>query len=71
MQLLQSLGALDDEEELTDLGSRLAGISIDPRCGDRRRGGGVVAEERESLPPGVFVVLVIFFFCHASKEGKR
>lgn len=31
VQLLQSLGALDDEEELTDLGARLAGISIDPR----------------------------------------
>lgn len=32
VQLLQSLGALDDGEELTDLGARLAGISIDPRC---------------------------------------
>ena len=31
VQLLQSLGALDDQEELTDLGARLAGISIDPR----------------------------------------
>lgn len=31
VQLLQSLGALDEGEELTDLGARLAGISIDPR----------------------------------------
>ncbi len=31
VQLLQSLGALDEREELTDLGARLAGISIDPR----------------------------------------
>ncbi|CAB1100894.1 unnamed protein product [Ectocarpus sp. CCAP 1310/34] len=33
VQLLQSLGALDEREELTDLGARLAGISIDPRVG--------------------------------------
>ncbi|CAN0185647.1 unnamed protein product, partial [Ectocarpus sp. 8 AP-2014] len=33
VQLLQSLGALDEGEELTDLGARLAGISIDPRVG--------------------------------------
>lgn len=32
VQLLQSLGALDEREDLTDLGARLAGISIDPRC---------------------------------------
>ncbi|CAN0385449.1 unnamed protein product [Ascophyllum nodosum] len=33
VQLLQGLGALDEQEELTDLGARLAGISIDPRVG--------------------------------------
>lgn len=31
VELLQNLGALDDEEDLTDLGARLANISIDPR----------------------------------------
>ncbi|CAM9641447.1 unnamed protein product, partial [Discosporangium mesarthrocarpum] len=33
VHLLQSLGALDEEEDLTDLGARLANMSIDPRVG--------------------------------------
>ncbi|CAM9232255.1 unnamed protein product, partial [Choristocarpus tenellus] len=33
VQLLESLGALDEDEDLTDLGTRLAGMSLDPRVG--------------------------------------
>ena len=49
VQLLQSLGALDDQEELTDLGSRLAGISIDPRCALSNDVGGISRGGPESV----------------------